>query len=279
MTVVGYGIAFNGSVISMLTQGAVQYRFNARLSLNFTGGYFLTRRLSTGLYGNTGQTAGVDAQYRLSRRTTIGATYGFTNFNFTGTYGDTQLNTLGGTYSYAFNRNTEFSSRLGVGRLESTSLGVIQLDPTLAAILGQTSVLQALYKVSYVPDVTVQLRRKVSDLSLSLAYNRGITPGNGLILTSTRQTASAGANYVARRVWNLAASAGYDSLKGTTTNQSYQSTVYNVSVYRKIAWHLDWHFRMDYRRYNFTDTAYLRNGFLISSGIVWSPGDILNRVW
>lgn len=271
--------AFNGSVFSLLTQASVAYAFNSRLTLNVLGGGFLTRRRSTALYGNTGSQASMDLQYRLTRRMTVGAMYNYTGFDFTGIYGSTQAHGAGATFAYAFNRNTEFSSRLGGSRLESTSLGTTDLDPVLAAILGTSKVLQAQYTVRYIPDVAAQFRRQIADLAITVAYNRGLTPGNGVILTSIRQSAMIGFNYRAGRIWNFAASAGYDGLSGIGAEQSYGSYAYDTSVYRKIGRQLDWHFRTDYHRYSFNNAGFLRNGLIISSGIAWNPGDILDRLW
>ena len=157
------------------------------------GSGFLTRRESSELFGDTGRQAGADIAYRLTRHVTTGVrTILYTYFDFIGTYGATDVNTFGLTYSIAFNPNTQLITRLGASRLETTGLSSVALSPVLSLLLGAPSVLSAVYQVNYTPDVNVQLRHKVSNWALSLAYARGVTPGNGVILTSIRQSGSIG---------------------------------------------------------------------------------------
>jgi hypothetical protein len=271
--------AFDGRVFSLFNQGNVTWKVNARLSINFSGAGFLTRRATTSLYGDTGYQAGADAAYRITRRVTVGGYYGYTHFDYIGLYGGSDVNTVGVTYSIAFTRRTELSTRIGASRVETTGLNQVPLSPFLAAILGTPSTVEAIYSRNYTPDVNVQIRHTVSNLSFSLAATRGVTPGNGIILTSVEEGASAGVNYKTKR-WNFSSTAGYDSLGGyATTNYKYASVFINGSVYRKIARQLDWHGRVDYHHYTFNNTNFLRDVYILSTGLVWTPGDILERQW
>ena len=98
--------------------------------------------------------------------------------------------------------------------------------------------------------------------------------------TSIRQSAGFGINYQLKRRWNLALTGGYDTLSGFgSTNQKYASVFAGTSIYRNIAKHLEWHTRFDFHHYTFDNTDYLRNSKVFSTGIVWTPGDILERLW
>ncbi|HEY3836716.1 MAG TPA: hypothetical protein VGL72_09095 [Bryobacteraceae bacterium] len=271
--------AFDGRVFSLENQGNLTWKVNPRLSINLSGGGFLTRRATTSLYGDTGYLAGGDVAYRFTRRVTAGAYYSYTHFDYLGIYGGSDVNTVGLTYSIAFNPRTELISRLGGSRVETTGLNSVPLTPFLSAILGTPNTIEAIYARNYTPDVNVQLRHKVSNLSLSLAVSRGVTPGNGIILTSVQEGASAGVNYKTKR-WNFSSTVGYDSLGGyATTSYKYASVYLNGSVYRKIAKELDWHFRLDFHHYTFDNTSFLRDVYMVSTGLVWTPGDILERQW
>jgi len=272
--------AFDGRVFSFSTQGDVTYQMTSRVSINMSGGGFLTRRESTSLYGDTGYQAGADIAYRITRHVTTGVYYGYTHFDYLGIYGSTNVNTVGLTYSIAFTPTTELITRVGASRLATAGLTSVTLDPLFALLFGTGAVQEAVYLVNYTPDVNVQLRRKVSKVALSLAYARGITPGNGVILTSVRQTASVGADYKLGRNWHFSDTSGYDTLSSFgVTNQKYTSVFVGSNVYRTIHRGLDWHARFDFHRYLFDNTAYLRNNFVLSTGLVWSPGDVLDRVW
>jgi hypothetical protein len=271
---------FDGRVFSFFTQGSVTYQMNSRLSINLSGGGFMTRRASTSLYGDTGFQAGADIAYRLTRQTTTGIYYGYTHFDYIGTYGSTDVNTVGVDYSIAFDANTQLITRLGASRLETTGLNSVALNPLLALLLGTNSTLEAVYLKNFTPDLNVQLRRQVQNLALTLGYARGVTPGNGVMLTSIQQSATAGLSFKAGRNWNLGNSAGWTNLSsfGTTT-QKYESIFLSTSVNRKIYRSLTWHFGFSFNRYLFDSTGFLRNSTSFSTGLVWSPGDVLERVW
>jgi len=272
--------AFDGRVVSLFNEGDLTWQLSGRLSINLSGAGFLTRRASDSLYGSTGYQGGADIAYRITRRVTTGVYYQYTHFDFTGIYGGTDVNTIGITYSVAFNPRTQLISRIGGSRLETTGLQSFELSPILALLLGTPQSVQAVYLKNYTPDFNIQLRRQVSNLDFSAAYARGVTPGNGVILTSVRQSATVGVNYKARRHWNFGGTSGYDTLSGFgATNQKYASVFVGGSVYRTLVKHIDWHARLDFHHYTFDNTGFLRNSAVFSTGISWSPGDILERLW
>lgn len=276
--------AFDGRVFSLYTQGDVTYQMTSRLSINLNGGGFLTRREATSLYGDTGYQAGADVAYRITRHVTAGVYYSYMHFDYLKIFGGTEVNTVGATYSIAFTPTTELITRLGGSRLEVSGLSELPLNPLLSLLFGTSTTLEATHSISYTPDVNVQIRHRVSNLSVSLGYARGVTPGNGLILTSVRQSGTFGMNYKMGRRWNLAGTAGYDGLAsaGAATgnnNLGYNSIFWNGSGYRTIYRNLDWHVRADFHHYLFDNTQFLRNSFVISTGLVWNPGNVLERVW
>jgi hypothetical protein len=272
--------AFDGRVFTLFNEGDITWQVNGRLSINFSGGGFMTRRASTSLYGDTGFQAGADTAYRLTRRTTVGVYYSYTHFDYIGIYGGTDVNTVGLTYSVAFNNRTQLITRIGGSRLETTGLQSVQLDPFLALLFGTPSTVEATYLKNYAPDLNLQLRHKVSDLALSLSYSRGVTPGNGVILTSIRQSAAGGVDYQTRRKWRMNGTGGWDTLSSFgVTNQQYSSLFLGASVYRPVMRHLDWTARLDFHHYLFDSTGFLRNSYVFSTGFVWSPGDLVEHLW
>ena len=270
---------FDGRVYSFQTAADLTWQVTSRFSVNMTGSGFLTRRASSALYGDTGYQAGADAAYRFTRQITGGVYYEYTHFDYTGIYGSTDVNTVGVTYSIAFTPATELITRIGGSRLETTGLNVITVDPVIAVLIGTPSVLEAVYKANYAPDFNAQIRHKVSKTTLSLAYIRGVTPGNGIILTSIRQSATFGVDYTTRRRWSFTGNAGFDSLSSFgTTLQKYASVFVGGNMNRKIARDFAWHTRLDFHHYTFDNTGFLRNSFVFATGIVWSPGNVLDRL-
>jgi hypothetical protein len=272
--------AFDGRVINVFNEGNVTWQINARLSLNLSGGGFFTRRASTSLYGDTGYQAGADVAYRITRHVTVGAFYGYTHFDYTGIYGGSDIQTVGLAYSIAFNPSTELITRIGGARLETTGLQTIGLDPFTAAIFGVYGTVEAVYVKTNVPDVNVQIRHKVSNLNTSISYARGITPGNGVILTSTRQSVIGGVDFRLGRDWQFTGTGGYDSLNGVgIATGNYGSIVAGGGVSRTLHRGLNWHGRFDYHHYTFDQTGFLRNSFVFSTGLIWTPGNMLEHLW
>jgi hypothetical protein len=272
--------AFDDRVFSFYTQGDLTYQLNSRLSVNLSGAGFMTRRSSSSLYGDTGSQASADLAYRVTRHVTTGIYYAYTYFDFIGVYGATNVNTVGFTYSIAFNPSTQLSTRIGGSRVETTGLTSVNLNPLLALLLGTSSTLEAVYSINYTPDFNVELRHKVNNWALSLSYQRGVTPGNGVILTSIRQSVSLGANTKLGRYWNYNVTTGYDTLTGFgSTNTKYAGIFANMGISRNLIKSLAWTSQVGFHHYTFDNTGFLRNSYSFSTGLQWMPGNLLEHVW
>ena len=91
------------------------------------------------LLGVTGQQARGDVNYRLTRKTTIGTYYSFSHYLYPHGFGNSDTNTAGLIYSYAFSRTMQIRLRGGLSRVESLGLQSVEINPVIAALLGQSS--------------------------------------------------------------------------------------------------------------------------------------------
>ena len=130
---------FDSRTIFMDTSLDMTYHMSARLSFNFGGDGFLTRRESSSLYGDTGYRARGDIAYRTSRYATTGAAYDFTNFTYTKGFGGSNIHTLQLTQAFRFGRNWELSLRAGGSKAETSGIIQVAVDPVIAAIIGNTA--------------------------------------------------------------------------------------------------------------------------------------------
>lgn len=91
---------YDNRTIYSSTQADMTVQASTRLSFDFGGGYFTDIRRSAALYGASGESASGDVQYRVSRRTTLGLTYGFSHYAYTHSEGGSfvQSATLGGSF-------------------------------------------------------------------------------------------------------------------------------------------------------------------------------------
>src|ERR1035441_5244099 len=92
-----------------------------------------------GLYSFTGAGANGDVQYRLTSRSTIGATYGYVHFEYHGTFNATDVHTVSGTYAIRLSRSLEFSGSGGFSKSESKFLHSVAIDPVIGSLIGLTN--------------------------------------------------------------------------------------------------------------------------------------------
>ncbi len=179
----------NNTVHQSNTQAGVTYRQTARLSWDGTVSYFIIGQTEPGLTGMRGQQYSGDLNYRLTSRTTVGAYYSFTDYDYSHDVSHATSNGAGLIYSYAINRHMQLRTRFGLSQIKSRAYETITLPPDLAAILGQSvSLINASSNLS-TTDISVQLIRDFGkSRSASLAFARGESPGNGLLLTSVEET-------------------------------------------------------------------------------------------
>jgi hypothetical protein len=272
---------FDNRTLYLITQVGFTYQKTRRLSLYINGDLSLARRRSAALHGSTVEATTGDLQYRLSRRSTIGAAYTYTHFSFTGNAGTTDAHTASGTYSISLDRRTEFAAMFGSTRAETTYTQNTRVDPVVAALLGISNVTQLIYTVTYLPSGSVRLSRSFPKGIAYLEGSRRVTPGNGLFLTSYSSRGSAGYNYTGLRIWSLGVSTSYDrsesvgNVKGTysglsvgfTASRNLGKSVHMIAAYNA-------------RQYDSPDFAgYHRTVQQASLGIGFTPGEVPMRLW
>jgi hypothetical protein len=131
---------FDNRAEYLSTQANVIFQKTARLSFSMGGDGFLVRQSSSSLYGATGATAHADVQYRLTRRTTLGANYSFTHFDFVRVLSSTDMHNVSGVFSVRLSRWLEFSAEGGMARAETKFIQNVPIDPAIAALIGTPSV-------------------------------------------------------------------------------------------------------------------------------------------
>jgi len=257
------------------------FQKSMRLSFALGGGGFTTRRRSTALYGVVGVTAHGDVQYRLSRRTTIGANYMYNHFSFNHIFSSTDLHGLNATYAIQISRQLEFTGYAGAMRVETKFIQTVPVDPAVAAIIGITQGTQVVYSIRTVPNVSARLSRTFSRGVFFIDGGHTVTPGNGLFLTSASTVVGAGYNYTGLRRWSFSAGANYsnnNSIGNVTGN--YTGYTGTLSASRKLSHSLHSILSVSGRNYGSSDfTKYNRTIYEASFGFGFAPGDVPVRIW
>jgi len=256
------------------------YQRTLRLSINAGGEGFLIDQRSAALASVTGYNAHADVSYRLTKRQTVTVSYQHTAFSYRGQFGDANLDqaTLG--YSIGLGRRWDFGSQFGAARADFSGLTSINLDPAIAAILGQSTAVVAFHSVSYIPIYEAQLTRRFQYSAVTAAYNQSFSPGNGVYLTSRQTAASLNYSYTGIRKLSFGANAGYSRL--TSLGQTL-GTFNGISggagmTYSLVSYaHLE--FRYDYRHYTANNDLYKQNSQRIAVGFAFSPGQKPLPIW
>jgi hypothetical protein len=271
---------FDNRVMFLDTGADYTYQSSARLSFSFGGDASIIRRRSSSLFGVTTSSAHVDTVYRTTRNSSIGVVYRFVHYEFNKAFGASDIHSVGILYSLRLSKTWELSLMGGAARVETLSAQQVALDPVIAAITGQTAALVAAYRLNYIPDVSATLTKAFHLGNLSLGYTRGVSPGNGVYMTSQQETVSASATYTGVRHWYLSASGGYARMGALIqTLGHYRSYNGGGAVSRDLSKSLHSTLRFDGRRYDTGIATFKRDTWRVTLGLTWSPGDVPLRLW
>jgi hypothetical protein len=271
---------FDNGMKQLNTTLALVWQESARLSFSFGGSYFAVVRDSRALLGMTGQQANTDINYRLTRKTTIGGYYSFSDYLYAHGFGQSDTHTVGGIYSYALTRSTQIRLRAGVARTESLGLETVPiLNPLIAALLGQTGGIIDAYNARTGTDISAQVVHDFrGSRTANVAYAKAISPGNGVYQASEQQSVSAGFNATVRRQYNLSVGGGYSTLSSVSQTIGKYTTDYGtVSVSRNFHRGIAALLSYNFRHYSIYDAPGAGNEHRISTGITW--GNTNGRLW
>ena len=239
------------------------------------------RRRSQSLAGVTGAGARGDVQYRLTRRTTVGALYQFNHYVFTRSLGGTDIHGVAGSYAVQFSRFLELSGYAGVMRVESKAFQSSVIDPVIAALLGIGGGANHTYDRLY----SERQRSPFRTFHRGVAYasvGHTVTPGNGLFLTSVSTAINGGYTYTGLRRWSLAGQVSrVSSNTDFNVNGAYGTTAGSVTASHQIAsWPV--HVVAEYALHRYDSSDFQKYNRIVHEGrigIGFSPGDIPLRIW
>jgi hypothetical protein len=263
------------------TQADATFQQTARLSYTFGGTFFLNVRRSAALFGSVGSGAHGDIQYRVRRRSTIGAGYTYQHLGFQRAIGSTDLHGAFLSYSSTLTRRLEFSGFGGIMRSETKFLQSTPVDPFIAALLGVATSPQIVHGIEYVPNLGGRLSRSFSRGIAYVSAGHTVRPGNGLFLTSTATYLFGGYTYTGSRHWSLSAEGEYtDSRSIGNVLGVYRNSGGSLTASRQLFRTTHVVFAYSARQYSSPDfVGYNRIIYEGHVGIAFAPGDIPLRLW
>lgn len=258
----------------------VTWQKSARLAFGIAAEGFVVRRRSLALAGLDGFGFHGTASYRLTRRQTVEALYGYNHFDFQRTFGnaDVQIAAIG--WNIGLGRVWEVGAQAGGSQVNTIGLEQVSIDPAIAAIVGRDVATVQFNRTVLIPYLEARLSRHFERSLLAFFVNTGASPGNGVYLASRQSNVGSYYSYAGIRRWTLGANASYSELSalGQTLGKyrNYQGGV--GATYKMInAIHME--FRYDYRHYTTQDNGFRKNSERVSIGIAFSPGDVPLPIW
>jgi hypothetical protein len=252
----------------------------ARLSFGFGGEGFVVRRSSVLLAGLNGYDARANVAYRLNSRQTFSGDYNYTYYDFQRAFGNARLQSVSLGYAIGLSRKYDFSLRAGGIRIDSLGITQIAIDPAIAAIVGQSYANVTQARTTYAPLGEARLMRRFDRSALTLDYSMGVSPGNGVYLTSRQTAATAGYSYTGYRRWTFALNSGYSELSAVgQTLGKYTNVQGGTGVTYKVGRETHIQLRYDYRHYTTQNAIYQKDSNRISLGLAFSPGETPLAIW
>ncbi len=260
-------------------QADAVWQKSARLSFDLGSTWFGVTRSGLGMMGMTGEQERADADYRLTRRTTVGAYYSFNHYLFPHGAGNSDTNTIGLIYSYAFSSSMEFRFRGGMSGVESLGLTPVGIAPAVAALLGQSSGIIDAYASIWTTDVSAQFIKDFRrGKTATVAYAHGVSPGNGIFQTSVQESIGASATVPFLRRYTVTAGFGRDALTAIgQTLGNYTSDYGRLSFSRKFNEGMETIVSGEFRHFDIAQTYIVRNQLRLTAGFSWSPAS--GRLW
>ena len=253
----------------------VNYLLSERTTLTFGGQGFGIWRKAPGLVGMQGYELHGTIQRRVSRRTTLGILYDHMHFDFPKAFGESDINSYGAMWAAQLSRFWTARVTGGIYQPEVQGLQAVAVDPTISALLGVTSTVQTFYQKRTFPQWSVALDRRFQHATLSFGYNRGVTGGNGVYLTSRQESANVGFSYQATRKWSFSVGADYARLNGIAQNlKPYSGFTGRTNFTYAITNPLHLVLAYDARQLEVIDAQFRRTGSRASIGFSFSPGDV-----
>ncbi|MEI9813791.1 MAG: hypothetical protein WDO18_14600 [Acidobacteriota bacterium] len=211
-------ILFDNRTSYLQTGMTARYLLSNRTAVSVGGTGYTVRRQAHALVGVNGYSLQGGLQHQLTRKFVVGVTYQHIHYDFPKAFGESDINLFMGSLGYQFARS--WMLRLSAGAFSSEVQGVenTTLDPTLAALLGVGSVQTTYYKTNILPVSQLAVTKAFRKSTIGAHYDRTVTPGNGVYLTSRQESYGMSYSHSAIGRLSLSFSAGATKLNSLGQN-------------------------------------------------------------
>jgi len=255
--------------------GALSWLPSARSSFTFGGqGYYTQNKLTTTSSGY-GYIANVSYQRRMTRRTTVGASYAYSRYQFAKGANESSTQTFHGTFAYGLGGRWSFFAQAGASHSTVDTLQAITLDPALAVFFGTSRILVPNHQTIYFPDGSLDLRRKFGRSTIGVGYFIGLGVDLQFLATTRRQTASVSYAYSATRRLTLSGEGGYYASKVVGPAAGRYGQYSGSAAFAYLLGHgMNMVGSYNIRRQQVDVTSYKRDTYSVSLGLTYATGTL-----
>lgn len=264
-------------VYFMASSAGLSYQPSLRWSFGVGASVTMARRESSRLNDVTSYGGGASGSYRVSERLSVGVSGQYSTFSYGGLFTDNKSFSGGVGFNYRASPRTTIAVMAGVSAYRASSFGSIAIDPTIAALIGTPSILN-LQKISVTSGGgSANINHTRGPFSFSAGYDRGITPGNGLLYASRRDAVFGSVGYRPVNRVGMNAYAAYNRLNSLIQSGARnESTSFGGNVDVRITNSIFFVLGGGYRYSKLSAQNNISQRFA-SVGLSWSPEGALFR--
>lgn len=270
---------FDTRVYYSQTSGGMVYRRTARTAFLASGDVFFVKRPVRSLVGTQGGRAAGGWQYQPSRRTTLYGGYQYLNFRYPRAFGGMDAHGFGGRIVRNLTRSLEVQGAAALFRVEVFGTQRVTLSPEVAAILGRSSGVEAFNRRSWARQLELTGTYRLERSSFSAGVASAVTPGNGVYLASTRDSAHVGYSYSGIRRLSIGASASYSRMSSLGLDLSGSEFIRaGLGANYNLGGGLNASMQFDRRSFN-SPGLRGRDGYALLLGLTYSPARLPLPIW
>jgi hypothetical protein len=255
------------------------HQFSARTSASAGLTAFFVKREGNSLINSQGYRAYGYLSRRLNRRTTVLGNYQWLSFQYPHLLANSFIHGISGGIEHQFSRQWSMIAVAGAYLVHSTGTQQVTLSPEVAEILGRSTADAFFDKSATAPLVDLRATYTQERGSFYVGVSSTVVPGNGVYLTSSRQTANGGYSYSGIRRVSLGVNGGYSQMKSRSLDladsnywQAGGGISYRLFRSTQLMGQYD-------RRIWKSSGVQARSGYAVTFGLAWNPSRVPIAIW
>ena len=250
-------------------------QISRRVAVSLSAGSTLQRFKSSPFIGSNSFTGGAGTFYTFTRRQGVGISYRASKFYFLGQYGESFVMSVSGHYSRQLSERWRVNISGGRYQVNSTRLVSTPVDPFIAAIIGQSTFQSIVDRIAGGFSGGVQFNGRFKRSGLSLGYGSSVTPGNGILLTSSTGQSSASYSFTGTKRWNYGLNGSYVKYHSLVVEaRNYQAVYGGLGATYKFTEKLAIFMSAGYSHSTSLGSSFKSDRMYFTVGTGFSPGNL-----